>query len=369
MAPVAIVTDSTHYMPAELVRAQGIHEVSLYVNWGDQPERELDLPGFDSFYERLKAGREFPTTSQPSVGDYLEVYEPLIEQGSDIVSIHISGGISGTVGAAAQAKELLEERGARDRIDVFDAQTAAGGLGAVVLAAAALAGAGGDLAAVGARAREAREAVEIWFCVDTLEYLQRGGRVGKAQAWIGGALKVKPILTLGELITPVERVRTAGRAFDRMLQYMESLKSAGLDGWIVQHIQAPAQAQRLVAHGRELFGSEPAVRIRGRAGAGRLHGPGDAGRRWPAAAAAGGLASEWCLARLRGAGFVGPRSLASRTTRLGSSLPTRCAHRATRSATTPQRSPIAISASCAGLRSVVPRTTTSSSTRPTSTTR
>jgi DegV family protein with EDD domain len=257
MAPVAIVTDSTHYMPAELVRAQGIHEVSLYVNWGDQPERELDLPGFDSFYERLKAGREFPTTSQPSVGDYLEVYEPLIEQGSDIVSIHLSGGISGTVGAAAQAKELLEERGARDRIDVFDAQTAAGGLGGVVLAAAALARAGGDLAAVGTRAREAREAVEIWFCVDTLEYFQRGGRVGKAQAWIGGALKVKPILTLGELITPIERVRTAGRAFDRMLEYMQSLHRKGSDGWIVQHIQAPDQAQRLVAHGRELFGSEP----------------------------------------------------------------------------------------------------------------
>jgi DegV family protein with EDD domain len=257
MAPVAIVTDSTHYMPREVVRERGIHQVSLYVSWGDEPQRELDMPDFDAFYERLKTGREFPTTSQPSVGDYLEVYEPLVEQGLDILSIHLSGGISGTVGAAAQAKQLLEDRGAGAHIDVFDAQTAAGGLGGVVLAAAALAETGADLAAVGARAREAREALGMWFCVDTLEYLQRGGRIGKAQAWIGGALKFKPILTLGELITPIERVRTAGRAFERMTQHLESLHSAGSDAWIIQHVQAPEVAERMIARGRELFGSEP----------------------------------------------------------------------------------------------------------------
>jgi DegV family protein with EDD domain len=257
MAPVAIVTDSTHYMPAELVKARGIYQVSLYCNWGDGPERELDMPDFNAFYERLRTGREFPTTSQPSVGDYLEVYEPLIEQGSDIVSIHLSGGISGTVDAAAQAKQLLEDRGATGRIDVVDALTAAGGLGGVVLAAAALAQGGGDLAAVGARAREARDELKIWFCVDTLEYLQRGGRIGKAQAWIGGALKFKPILTLGEQITPIERVRTSGRAFERMTEHLRSLHAGGSDAWIIQHVQALDQAERMVALGRELFGHEP----------------------------------------------------------------------------------------------------------------
>jgi DegV family protein with EDD domain len=257
MAPVAIVTDSTHYMPAELAAALDIHQVSLYCNWGDGPERELDMPDFNAFYERLRTGREFPTTSQPSVGDYLEVYEPLIEQGSDILSIHLSGGISGTVDAAAQAKQLLEDRGVHGRIEVYDSQTAAGGLGGVVVAAAALAQSGADLAAVGARARAAREALEIWFCVDTLEYLQRGGRIGKAQAWIGGALKFKPILTLGEEITPIERVRTAGRAFERMSEHLRSLHAAGSDAWIIQHVQAPEQAERMVALGRELFGCEP----------------------------------------------------------------------------------------------------------------
>ncbi len=105
--------------------------------------------------------------------------------------------------------------------------------------------------------REARAALQIWFCIDTLEYLRRGGRVGKAQAWLGGTLQIKPILSLGYEITPVERVRTAGRAFERMVQYMRELHDDGSDGWVVQHIQAPEQAQRLIERGREIFGSEP----------------------------------------------------------------------------------------------------------------
>jgi DegV family protein with EDD domain len=107
------------------------------------------------------------------------------------------------------------------------------------------------------RTREARSQLEIWFCVDTLEFLQRGGRIGRAQAWLGGALKVKPILSLGAEITPVERVRTATRAFERMVDYMSSRQRDGADGWIIQHIQAPDQADRLVARGREMFSSEP----------------------------------------------------------------------------------------------------------------
>jgi DegV family protein with EDD domain len=97
----------------------------------------------------------------------------------------------------------------------------------------------------------------MWFCLDTLEYLRRGGRVGKAQAWLGSTLKIKPILSLEREIVPVERVRTAGRAFERMVEYAESLKRAGSDGWVVQHIQAPEQAGRLIERCREIFGSEP----------------------------------------------------------------------------------------------------------------
>ena len=102
---------------------------------------------------------------------------------------------------------------------MIDGETGCGGLGLLVLAAAAAAEAGGDKDAVAARVREAREALRIWFCLDTLEYLRRGGRIGKAQAWLGGTLKIKPILSLEYEIVPVERVRTAGRAFERMVRY------------------------------------------------------------------------------------------------------------------------------------------------------
>jgi len=126
-----------------------------------------------------------------------------------------------------------------------------------VLAAAAVARAGGDFEAVLARTQEARAALRIWFCIDTLAYLQRGGRIGRAQAWVGGALKVKPILSLEAEITPVERVRTSGRAFERMVDYLRSRRDEGADGWVIQHIQAPERAAELVERGRELFGCEP----------------------------------------------------------------------------------------------------------------
>jgi len=121
----------------------------------------------------------------------------------------------------------------------------------------AAARAGADKDAVAARVREARSVLRIWFCLDTLEYLRRGGRIGKAQAWLGGTLKIKPILSLEYEIVPVERVRTAGRAFERMVRYAEELHDGGSDAWVVQHIQAPEQAQRLIDRCREIFDSEP----------------------------------------------------------------------------------------------------------------
>jgi DegV family protein with EDD domain len=256
--PVAVVSDTTNYLPRALADAQDIHQVSLYVGWSGDSERELDMKSFDGFYERLRSDPEVPTTSQPSIGDFLAVWEPLLEAGSDIVSVHLAGGISGTCEAARQAHGLLAERGLGERIEVIDGETACGGTGLLLLAAAAAARAGADKDGVAARVREARKALRIWFCLDTLEYLRRGGRIGKAQAWLGGTLKINPILSLEYEITPVERVRTAGRAFERMGQYMHELHDSGADGWVVQHIQAPEQAQRLIEQGRELYGSEPA---------------------------------------------------------------------------------------------------------------
>jgi DegV family protein with EDD domain len=255
--PVEVVTDSTHYLPRGLADEEGIHQVSLYVGWQGAARRELEMDGWTGFYERLREDPELPTTSQPSIGDFLNVWEPLLEEGREIVSIHIAGGISGTCEAARQAHGLLAERGLGERVEVIDGETACGGMGLLALAACAAARAGADMQAVAARVREVRKALRIWFCLDTLEYLRRGGRVGKAQAWLGGTLKIKPILSLEYEITPVERVRTAGRAFERMVQYAQELHDGGADGWVVQHIQAPEQAQRLIDRCLEIFDTEP----------------------------------------------------------------------------------------------------------------
>jgi DegV family protein with EDD domain len=202
MPAVAVATDSTNYLPRALADEEGIHQVSLYVGWQGQPERELQMDGFDAFYERLRRDPELPSTSQPSIGDFLAAWEPLIGAGQDVVSIHLAGGISGTCEAARQAHGLLAERGLGDRVEVIDGETACGGTGLLVLAASAAARAGDGLDAVVARVRETRKALRIWFCLDTLEYLRRGGRVGKAQAWLGGTLKIKPILSLEYEIVP-----------------------------------------------------------------------------------------------------------------------------------------------------------------------
>ncbi len=257
MLPVAIVTDTTHYLPRDVLDLHGIHQVSLYIVWGGETEREVDITDYGAFYDRLRAARDVPATSQPSIGDFLAVWEPLLATGRDLVSVHLAGGISGTVGAARQAKQLLDERGHDGRIEVIDGQTGCGGLGALAIAGAIVANAGGDLDAVTARIREARENMSLWFCLDTLEYLRRGGLVGNAEAWLGSALRIKPILSLEYEITPVERVRTSGRAFERMVGHLRTRHEQGAGCWVVQHIQAPAVAARLVERGREIFGNEP----------------------------------------------------------------------------------------------------------------
>jgi DegV family protein with EDD domain len=257
MADVAVVTDSTSYLPADLVAARDVQVVSLYVTDAGAQQREVDIADYGAFYEGLRGAATLPTTSQPSVGDFLAVYEPLAASGREIVSIHISGGISGTVEGARQAAAEVARSHPDARIEVIDSTVGAGALGLVTLAASGPAGAGEPIEDVVRAANEAVAAMRFWFAVDTLEYLRRGGRIGAAQAWLGGALKIKPILTLAGEITPVERVRTSKRAFERMVDFMRSRQADGADGWVVQHIQAPDVAERLVAQGRELFGCEP----------------------------------------------------------------------------------------------------------------
>ncbi|MDP9190011.1 MAG: DegV family protein, partial [Actinomycetota bacterium] len=198
------------------------------------------------------------TTSQPSVGDFIEVYEPLLAEGREIVSVHISAGISGTYEAAVQARERLQADGSGgERIQLVDSRTAAGGTALVLYAAANAAYNGAPAQEAAAKATEARENLKIWFAVDTLEYLRRGGRIGAAGAWLGTTLKIKPILTFEEEVKPVERVRTRSRSIERLVSYAMQRHEDGADGWIVQHIQDPDAAERMVEACTPIFGCDP----------------------------------------------------------------------------------------------------------------
>ncbi|WP_205697196.1 DegV family protein [Conexibacter sp. SYSU D00693] len=255
---VAVVTDTTQYLPRELLREHDVATVSLYVNDGDRHERESEMPDFTAFYERLRTmDGALPTTSQPSIGDFLAVFEPLLAEGRDIVSVHLAGGISGTVESGRQAAAEAMERHPGRRVEVVDSRSACGGMGMIVLAGAAAAEGGADVDGVKARVEEALTHARIWFAVDTLEYLRRGGRIGTAQAWVGGALKIKPILTVDGEIVPIERVRTARRAFERMVDFATTLKEEQADCWAVQHIQAPDEAARLAERCQEVLGGPP----------------------------------------------------------------------------------------------------------------
>jgi DegV family protein with EDD domain len=252
---VAIVSDTCHYLPRELVAEHGIKIVSLYVHREGLAQRESEISDYDGYYRQLRDVSGLPTTSQPSVGDFLAVYEPLLDDGQEIVSIHLAGGMSGTVATAEQARAALGDRAAR--VHVIDSESACGGEGLVVLAASAAAHNGGDGTTVAEHARAARAELGMWFAIDTLEYLRRGGRIAGAQAWLGSALRIKPILTVESEITPVERVRTSKRAFERMVELLQALSENGRDAWMVQHIQAPEEAEELVARGIEIFGFGP----------------------------------------------------------------------------------------------------------------
>src|SRR5918994_5933055 len=158
MAPVAVVSDSTSYLPPELIERHGIHVVPLYVVFGgDRTVPEVEITDYEAFFEELRVAEKLPTTSQPSVGDFTEAFEPLLAAGKEIVSVHISGGLSGTPEAARQARDALERDGkGGERVHVIDSTTAAGGLGMMVLAAAKAAGDGANATQIVDRVADAR---------------------------------------------------------------------------------------------------------------------------------------------------------------------------------------------------------------------
>ena len=257
--PTAIVVDSTKYLPQELLASEGIGVVSLYVTLEGHQQREVDIPDYGEFYDRLKAASEGATTSQPSVGDFLEVWLPRLEAGREVVSIHLSSLISGTHETAITAREqLLEEGRGGDRVHLVDSRASAGADGLCTLAAIAAAKRGEPAADVAEAYAAARATQGNRLAVDTLEYLRRGGRIGGAQALLGTALRIKPILSFEDEVVAVDKVRTRSRALQYLRDYATEQAALGPRAWCVQHTADRASAHALAGDCREIMGSEPA---------------------------------------------------------------------------------------------------------------
>jgi len=236
-----MVTDSTADLTPEMVEELGVTIVPLQVIFGNEAYREgVDITT-EEFYERLVKSRQLPTTSAPSVGDFQEVYERLLKEVDSIVSIHIGAKLSGTVQAAQTARQSLAKP---ERVEIVDSQATSLAMGFAIMEAAEAARAGAKLAEVKAAAESAVQRIHVLFMLDTLEYLRRGGRIGRARAYLGALLSVKPILALREgEIYPEERVRTRARGLERIIQ--SGIRHQNVKLAAVGHSTTPDEAESI----------------------------------------------------------------------------------------------------------------------------
>ena len=219
MSKIAIVTDSTAYIPKDLVAQYNISVIPLMLIWGEETYRDdIDIKPIE-FYTRLQGAKIMPTTSQPTIAEFKSLFEQLHGEGYEILSILISDQLSGTVSSATQARKLVPDA----VIEIVDSQTTAMELGFHVLAAARAAENGASLAECKAVAEGAQERTGVIFAVDTLEFLHRGGRIGGGARFLGTALKLKPLLEVADgRIAALERVRTKRKAHNRLLELIET---------------------------------------------------------------------------------------------------------------------------------------------------
>lgn len=251
MSKVAIVTDSTAYIPSSLMNGHNISVVPLQVVWGGKTYLDGVEIQPSQFYEQLKTAKVMPTTSQPTPAAFEAIYKNLLASGYDIFSIHISSKLSGTLDSATQAKAAFP--GAK--IELFDSEATSMALGFQLLAVARAIEQGATLQECKAVAEKALSLTGVLFAVSTLEFLHRGGRIGGAAAFLGTALNLKPILELRDgKIEAVERVRTMGKAIDRLLDLLQErigkrtpVRLAAL------HANAPQEASQLLESARERF--------------------------------------------------------------------------------------------------------------------
>lgn len=235
MSPVHVVTDSTADLTAADAASLGVHVVPLTVRFGDEQFRDGVDINSDAFYQRLRSSATQPTTSQPSPEQFSGLYQELLADPADsVVSVHISAKLSGTLQSAHLAARDFDA----GRLHLVDSLSVSGGLQLLVRAALEDVAAGLDAAAVAARALERRARVGIFVLLDTLTYLQRGGRIGRAQAMLGSLLNVKPLLTVddGE-VAPVARVRSRRQGLDAIVERLR--RRLPLRGLAAFHCGAP----------------------------------------------------------------------------------------------------------------------------------
>jgi len=217
MPKVALVTDSTTYMPADLVKKYNISVAPQVLIWGDQIYKDGVDINANEFFTRLKTAKVMPTTAQVSVVSFQEVFQDLVSKDFEVLALLISSKLSGTVQSAIQAKDLMDS--AKEKIHVVDSQSVAMALGFQVLAVARALEQGASLKEAIALAEKSFEYTGVFFAVDTLEFLHRGGRIGSAQRFIGTMLNMKPILAIQDgRVEGIERIRTKAKAQDRVLE-------------------------------------------------------------------------------------------------------------------------------------------------------
>ena len=251
MAEVKIVTDSTAYLPPELITRYGIEVVPLKVLFGPEAYTEgVDISN-EEFYRKLAQASTLPTTSQPSIGDFVQVYDKAAREAAPILSIHISSKLSATINSALNAKDELPQV----QIEVVDSLCSCMGMGMIVLAAARAAEEGQALSQIRASIERLIKGMHLFFVVDTLEYLHKGGRIGGAATLLGTALRIKPILCVKDgQIDALARVRTKRKAVARMLELVEERVQRGAAVHVaVLHAQAAEEALALQEEVRARF--------------------------------------------------------------------------------------------------------------------
>jgi DegV family protein with EDD domain len=254
MSKVAIVTDSSAYIPADMLQGLPVFSLPLHLRWENESYRDAVDITPDQFYPRLKTGKSLPQTSQVTPEEFCCFYQSLLEKGYEILSIHISGKLTSTLCSALQAKNILDEKG----IELIDSESGAMGLGFQVLAAARAAVGGAVLKECKEIAEQARQHTNTFFIPGTLEFLRRGGRIGGAAAFLGSMLQMKPILETREgIVAAVDRVRTMNRAIERLIDLLEvRIGNAVPIHLAAMHILMPDKAVELLELARQRLGPE-----------------------------------------------------------------------------------------------------------------